>query len=218
MDLGQRRLAGRRVVAALRRLHRRQPMRSHFRTDLVLAELRADAGERLPIGHRGGGSLAHVSDAELIDVLESLAQRGQLGRSGRHVWLPAHRPEIADDEMRARVDRLFAALREGGASPPRVDALASRLGVPPALLSQLRASGQLVQVADGIDYPVAVLAALVSELDELASVGPLKVAGVRDALRTSRRHAQSLLVYRAGLRAENRRRDSRQRRCPISRQ
>jgi hypothetical protein len=172
-------------------------MRPGFRTDAVLAELRADAGERLPSGHRGGGSLADVSDAELIDVLESLTQRGQLGRSGRHVWLPDHRPQIDDGEMGARVDRLFAALREGMANPPRAGVLAARLGVPPALVGQLRASGQLVQVADGIDYPADVLASLITVLDELASADPLTVAAVRDALGTSRRHAQALLVYRA---------------------
>jgi hypothetical protein len=199
MDPGQRRLAERRLLAGLRRLHRREPIRPDFRTDAVLAELRADAGERLPGGHRGGGSLADISDAELIDVLELLSQRGQLGRSGRHVWLPDHGPEIAEGQMRARVDRLLAALRESGVNPPRVDVLAARLGVPHALVGELRASGQLVQVADGIDYPADALASLVTGLDELASGGPLTIAGVRDVLKTSRRHAQALLAYRAGV-------------------
>jgi hypothetical protein len=196
MDPGQRRLAERRLLAALRRLHRQAPLKADHRTDAVLAELRGDPGERLPAGHRGGGSLRDASDAQLIDVLGGLAEAGKVVMSGHRVRLADHEPVIADPEMRARVERLLAGLRETGAQPPRVEAIAARLGIPLGVVEQLRASGELVSVGDGINYPREVLDDLLARLSELAARGPLTVPRVRDTLRTSRRHAEALLRFR----------------------
>ena len=115
MDPPHRRLAERRLVAALRRLHRRDPLRAEVRTDAVLRELRADPGERLPAGHRGGGSLRPLSDADLLAIVDALVASGRLLRRGHRVRLPEHEPIILDSEMRARVDRLLSGLRDAGA-------------------------------------------------------------------------------------------------------
>lgn len=196
MEPRQRRLAERRLLAALRRLHRADPLRREVRLDAVLSAVRQDPGERLPAAHRGGGSLAGVGDAALIAVLEELVARGSVIRSGRRVRLAEHEPLIADAEMSGRVERLLAGLRETGAEPPRVDAVAARLGIPAGMVEALRQSGQLVSLGEGIDYPRDVLAALLAEVDEIAAHGPLTVSRVRDALRTSRRHAEALIAAR----------------------
>lgn len=196
MDPGQRRLAERRLLAAMRRLHRKDPLAPDVRIDVVLAELRADPGERMPGGHRGGGSLAEVGDSELIAVLDELAAKGALARSGRQVRLSEHAPTLADREMRERVDRLLDELRIGGASPPRAESIAARVGVPVGLLESLRASGQLVHLADGIDYPRDVLEELDARLSSLAERGPVTVSRVRDGLGTTRRYAEALIAPR----------------------
>jgi hypothetical protein len=191
-----RQLGRRRLLAALRRLHRREPLKADHRLDAVIAEARADPGERRPGGHRGAGSLRGVSDAALRAEIDGLVTRGSVARDGRRVRLVTHEPMLADDAMRERVERLLGGLRELGADPPRVDAVASRLGIPSGVLDQLRAVGELVAIGEGIDLTPDVLASLMARIDEMARHGPLTIARVRDELRTSRRHAEALLAWR----------------------
>ena len=204
MDPAQQRLAERRMVAALRRLHRREPMRADFRADAVLRELRADAGERLPAGHRGGGSLQDVTDVELMGIVEGIVAAGKVLRNGHRLRLPSHAPILLDAEMRGRVERLMAGLSGGGTAPPRVQTVAGRLGIPPGVIAQLRAAGELVAMGDGVDYPRAVAGELQARLDEMARGGPLTVSQVRSSLGTTRRHAEALLAYRRGRRDQRR--------------
>jgi hypothetical protein len=204
MDPAQRRLAERRLVAAMRRLHRREPMRADVRSDALLRELRSDPGERLPHGHRGGGSLRELSDAELLAVMEALVEASKLVRRGHRVRLPDHAPILLDPQMRDRVGRLIAGLLAAGAEPPRVEGVAARMGIPVGVVDQLRSAGELVQVAEGIDYPRGVADELRARLDEMARHGPLTVSRVRDQLRTSRRHAEALIAFRRGLGARQR--------------
>src|SRR5438445_9067403 len=196
----QRRLVERRLVSAIRRLHRREPMRADVRSDALIRELRSEPGERLPLGRRGGGSLRELTDVELLAVMDALVEAGKLVRRGHRVRLPDHTPVLLDPQMRDRVGRLMAGLREAGAEPPRVDGVAARMGIPVGVVDQLRSAGELVQVAEGIDYPRGVADKLRARLDEMARNGPLAVSRVRDRLRTSRRHAEGLLAFRRRLR------------------
>lgn len=186
-------------------------MRPAFRLDAVIGEVRADPAERRPGRGRGRGSLRAMPDASLLEVIDTLAVAGELAREGRQVRLADHEPMLADAAMRERVDRLLDGLRHAGADVPRVDAVASRLGIPPGVVDQLRSAGALVSVSDGIDYPPDVLASLLARIDGLAARGPLSVARVRDALRVSRRHATALLGHRRAQAAARRRRSSRDR-------
>ena len=161
-------------------------MRADIRADAVLRELRDDPGERLPAGHRGAGSLRELSDGELLAVVDALVASGKLMRRGHRLRLPEHQPVVLDSEMRERVARLMAGLREAGAEPPRVEGIAARMGIPGGVVAQLRAAGELVQVGQAIDFPRAVAAELDARMDEMARHGPLTVARVRDTLRTSR--------------------------------
>ena len=140
--------------------------------------------------------MTSVGDAELMSAVDEMVTGGALERSGRRLRLAEHNPMVGDPEMRERVERLMSGLSAAGASPPRADAVAGRLGVPPAMLDGLRASGALVRVADGIDYPAPILQELQTRIDALARRHSVTVAAVRDELRTSRRHAEALIAYR----------------------
>jgi hypothetical protein len=190
IDPGQRRIAERLVLAALRRFHREQPLSADLRMDALVARVRAAAGRRPPPRHRGSAPLT-LDDADLRRVIDDMADGGRLARHGRRVGLPETVPAL-DPEMAERVERLMDGLRSAGAAPPRVDGLAARLGIPPAVLDQLRAGGRLRPIAPGIDYPADVWSALQERLDGMR--GPMSVARLRDELHTSRRHAEAILA------------------------
>jgi hypothetical protein len=189
IDPEQRRVAERLVLAALRKFHREQPLSVDIRVDSLVSRVRAAAGRKPPPRHRGSAPLT-LEDAELRRVIDEMADDGRLVRHGRRVGLPDVEPSL-DPEMAERVGRLMEGLRAAGASPPRVDGLAARLGIPPAVLDQLRSGGQLRQIAPGIDYPADVWSALQARIEAMR--GPMSVARIRDELHTSRRHAEAIL-------------------------
>ncbi len=205
MDPVQRRLAERRLLNGLRRLHRREPMRPDVRLDAVLAAARA-LPRGSPAGYRGATPLT-LDDPQLMEVLDGLADAGRVVRDGRRLRLPDHRPGM-EPVMRERVERLLAGLREAGVTPPRVEGVAARLGIPEAVVELLRTTGELVPVAPGIDYPRETWESVRERVDRIAAGGPLTVARARDQLRTTRRHAEAIL---AQWRAERQRLRSRRR-------
>jgi hypothetical protein len=145
----------------------------------------------------------HLDDAELKGVVDTLVADGRLVRHGRRLIPPDGKPEL-DPEMRQRIDRLLAGLQAAGLAPPPVEALAARLGIPAGVIAELRASGSLVHLAPGIDYPAGLWRSVEEELARLAASGPLTVRRVRDALRATRRHAEAILARRRGDRAKRR--------------
>jgi hypothetical protein len=192
IDPEQRRVAERLVLAALRKFHHEQPLSVDLRVDSLVSRVRAAAGRKPPPRHRGSAPLT-LEDAELRRVIDDMADDGRLARNGRRVGLPDARPSL-DPEMEERVDRLMEGLRSAGASPPRVDGLAARLGIPPSVLDQLRAGGQLRHIAPGIDYPADVWSALQARIEGMR--GQVSIARLRDELHTSRRHAEAILAAR----------------------
>ena len=179
-------------------------MAADLRVDAVVAAARTTPGS--VAGHRGSTPLT-LDDAELRRVIDGMVASGALVRRGHRIRLREHRPGL-DAVMRERADRLLDGLREAGVEPPRIDGPAARLGIPPAVLAQLRRNGELVTIALGVDYPRDVWATIAGRVERLAERSPLTVARLRDELRTSRRHAEAILAYR---RAERRRRGPRRR-------
>jgi hypothetical protein len=190
IDPEQRRVAERLVLAALRKFHREQPLSVDLRMDALVSRVRAAAGRKPPPRHRGSAPLT-LEDAELRRVIDEMADDGRLVRNGRRVGLPDVAPSL-EPEMAERVERLMEGLRAAGAAPPRVDGLAARLGIPPSVIDQLRAGGQLRAVAPGIDYPADVWSSLLARIEGMR--GPMSVARLRDELHTSRRHAEAITV------------------------
>ncbi|MCA1587784.1 MAG: hypothetical protein LC744_03740 [Chloroflexi bacterium] len=190
IDPEQRHVAERLAIQALRRFHREQPLAADLRMDALVSRVRALAARSRPRGHRGGTPLT-LADAELRRVIDDLAADGRLVRDGRRLRLPEAQAGL-DPQMGERVETLIAGLRAAGSNPPRVDGIAARLGIPPNVVDQLRATGALRAIAPGIDYPADVWAALRARVDEIR--GPMSVARLRDELRTSRRHAEAILA------------------------
>jgi hypothetical protein len=199
IDPGQRRLAERRLLAALRRHQRRAPLRSDVRVDTLIAELRAHEPARAS-SHRGQQQLG-LTDAELRTVVDAMVAEGRLRRTGHRVQLPGGGMAL-DPIMRRRVDELLSTLTAVGAKPPPTEAVAARLGIPAALLDQLRASGELVSLAPRIDVTREAWGAIAARLDRLAANGPLSVGAVRDDLETARRFAEAILQRWNRLRSE----------------
>jgi hypothetical protein len=202
IDPVQRQLATRRLIAALRRRHRREPLTPDVRVDALIAEMRA-ASDRRPPSHRGAAPLT-LDDATLRAVVDDLVAEGTLSRQGHRVRLADHAPTM-DPIMRRRVDRLLAGLAEAGNAPPPVTGIAARLGIPPTTIEQLRIAGELVSIAPGIDYPRATWEQLQERLASMASRGPLTVSRVRNELRATRRHAEAILRRRREERRRTRR-------------
>lgn len=193
IDPEQRRTAERLVLQALRRFHREQPLSVDLRMDALVARVTTLAARRRPSGHRGSTPLL-LQEADLRRVIDDLVVAGTLVRTGRRLRLADAEPGI-DAEMGERVVQLMAGLRSAGAAPPRVDGIAARLGIPPTVVDQLRAAGQLRQIAPGIDYPAEVWSALRARVEGMP--GPLSVGRLRDELHTTRRHAEAILAAAA---------------------
>ena len=158
--------------------------------DALIAELRAGEPAR-GSSHRGQQQLA-LTDAELRAVVDGMVDEGLLLRTGHRVQLAGGGSSL-DPTMRGRVDELLRTMTAAGAKPPPTEALAARLGIPAALLDQLRASGELVSLGPRIDLTRESWGVIRMRLDRLAAVGPLSVAMVRDDLDTARRVAERIL-------------------------
>lgn len=193
IDLSRRRIAERRILAALRRYQRRSPLRPDTRVDTLIAEVRADAFGR-PAGHRGTKPQT-LTDRELWAVVDGMVASGELLRSGHRVQLPIGAGPTFDPIMRERVDLLLTTLTAAGAMPPPVAGVAARLGIPAALVDQLRAAGELVNIGPRIDLTRDSWATISARLDRLAAAGPLSIAAVRDDLDTARRIAEHILQH-----------------------
>ena len=176
----------------LRRHQRRTPLRPDLRVDTLVAELRAAEPVR-KLGHRGQRALT-ITDAELRGVVDGMVLSGALLRTGHRVRLPEGGPTL-DPLMASRVDLLLATLNAAGATPPPAEVVAVRLGIPSALVEQLRAAGELVSVGPRIDLTREAWSEIAARLDRLAAAGPLSVSVVRDDLDTARRFAEAILRH-----------------------
>ena len=161
--------------------------------DALIAELRADAKGR-PAGHRGAQPLT-LADGELRSVVDGMVASGELLRTGHRVQMPTGAAPAFDPIMRERVDRLVTTLTAAGAKPRPAEGVAARLGIPAALVDQLRAAGELVSIGPRIDLTRASWNQISARLDRLAATGPPSVAVVRDDLDTARRFAERILQH-----------------------
>ena len=143
-------------------------------------------------------SLQPEPEARVFDALcESLCATAGLERRGPRLALPDHRPE-PPSEQRAVLNRLVAALAEGGTHPPPLEDASRGLDVDPDAVGWLVEQGEIVRITE--DYFVArepfrtlvraVLAHMGSKEDELMTPGEFKeISGL------SRRYAIPFLEY-----------------------
>ena len=191
MDSDLLRDAERRLMVALRRLHAAQPLQPDHRIDAVRRAVQAAPTARSR-RHRGG-SVRAIDDPTFDAALDALVAAGRVERNGRRIQLTGNRP-VLGDQMRARANALLDALRAAGVTPPRAETVARNLGVPVAVVEGMRAAGELVSIAPGIDYPADVLADLVEHLAGAVTGEPSRAA-IIDELGVSRRYADALLSH-----------------------
>ena len=124
-------------------------------------------------------------------ILDGLVDRGELVRAGDLVRDPADGGNALPAETLAAMDRLEAALRVP-APPPLADA--ARVARCPAEgIRALEAAGRIVRVDDDLAWAASTHRELEAQALQLADVGPLTPAALRDATGTSRKYVMALL-------------------------
>jgi selenocysteine-specific elongation factor len=169
-----------------------------------LAAIREEVGARLADRARTAPLDPVVPLASLVPdgpgreaLLDRLAEDGVLVREGADARAPGGRAEAAavQGEAAAEVARL---LDEGGFTPPDLDALGAGTGLSredvATLVRALEREGSLVRFGDDLALPAGRFAeARAAALRQIDDDGAVTLAGLRDALGTSRRVAQALL-------------------------
>jgi selenocysteine-specific elongation factor len=130
-----------------------------------------------------------------VRELDRLKAQGTLTEDGPFVRLSGHRVEFTPGQQ-AQVDQLLRVLREAGVSPPDRAELESELRISSELTDALLAQQRLVEVAPGVVYDAATLAALIERIRaHIESNGPRTVAQIRDLLDASRKFTLALVNY-----------------------
>ncbi len=177
-----------------RRVGTRRPR--YIATDRYEAA-RAALLEALAARLKSRGALARaagVPDDVARVVLDELVAEGEATSTGGSY---AARPGAEADPI---AEQLLEALREDFLEPRGVEQLARSLDLSPEdcrdVLERLAASGALVRARPGLYFHADAIAAvklLVAGICERE--GSVTIAGLRDALATSRKYAQGLLEY-----------------------
>ena len=150
------------------------------------SELASGWGKGLP------PKLAHFA-------LERLIKQGRLVAEGEYLRLPAHAAAFSKEQA-PMGEALLAAYKEAGLSPPNGNELLDSLKInkkdAAPVLAALRASGQLVRVAEGLWYAAEHLAAAEATLRKwFETHDSIDVGGLREATGLSRKYLVALLEY-----------------------
>lgn len=164
------------LVAALRNEHALQPLNDW--ADVAALRRRVSADEAVL-------AAALAGDRRLETA------------SGGRVRLASHRAQLDPGESDARA-RLLAALEQGGAAPPDVDARLSGLPEPRhrALVASLRSAGEIVAVGPHL-YSAAALAKIQERVTShgRSRRGAIDIPALRDELGTTRKYLIPLLEH-----------------------
>lgn len=132
-------------------------------------------------------------------VLERLIKQNRLVAEGEYLRLPAHAAAF-NKEQAPMGEALLAAYKGAGLSPPNSNELLEALKISKKeaapVLAALRASGQLVRVAEGLWYAAEHLGAAEATLRKwFETHDSIDVAGLREATGLSRKYLVALLEY-----------------------
>jgi selenocysteine-specific elongation factor len=160
---------------SLERYHAANP----FRQGMPLEQLRAMLGR---------------TTAEWPHLVRHLERDGVVRQSSGLVALASHRGGVG--ARRGDADRVLALLRRDPYSPPTGTELCAAAAVEPELLEALRDAGEIVRVTDGLYFDRQAYDELVPTIVRMiCTEGEVTVAGVRDALGTSRKYVLALLEH-----------------------
>ena len=126
-------------------------------------------------------------------------QQGKLVAEGEHLRLPAHAAAFSKEQA-PMGEALLKAYQDAGLSPPNSNELLDALKIAKKdaapVLAALRASGQLVRVAEGIWYAAEHLATAEAAVRTwLQTHDSIDVAGLREITGVSRKYLVALLEY-----------------------
>ena len=132
-------------------------------------------------------------------ILERLIKQGKLVSEGEYLRLPAHSAAFSKEQA-PMSEALLGAYKDAGLSPPNANELLELLKISKKeaapVLAALRASGQLVRVAEGLWYAAEHLGTAEAALRQWFSThDSIDVAGLRQATGLSRKYLVALLEY-----------------------
>jgi selenocysteine-specific elongation factor len=128
-------------------------------------------------------------------ALDRLLGEGRVREVGPLLALPTHEVRLTD-AMQARIGRMMAELRDGGASPPARSEVEARYGVTPDETQVLMERGEIVEIAQDMIYAADVLDQITQAIvGAIREHDRISVAGVRDLTGTSRKYSLALLAY-----------------------
>lgn len=163
-----------RATQALDKYHARYPLRQGISQE----ELRSRLG---------------LNPAVFTPALEELEESGVIRGEGDRVALPAFTVELNPEQSEA-VEGLLARFQQSPFAPPSVKESEEALGS--ALYAHLLERGTLRQVSEDVVFEIGAYRKVVEKVSSwIASEGPIRVAEVRDLLRTSRKYALALMEY-----------------------
>ncbi len=143
-------------------------------------------------GRNYAPKLAHL-------VIERLLKEGRLQAEGEFLRLPAHTASF-NSQQAPLSEALLNAHKAAGLSPPNTNDLLAELGISKKeaapVLAALRASGQLVRVAEGVWYAAEHLQAAEATVRVWFSEhDSLDLAGLKSLTGLSRKYLVALLEY-----------------------
>ena len=135
---------------------------------------------------------ARIDDAKIFSALVE-ALPDLVAAEGTTLRLASHTMTLSPEHQAAK-DRLLAALETAGLAPPPLAELAATHGSP--LVDALVDAGEIVKVADGIGFTLAVYdRAKAAIAAVIGAEGPATASRLRDALGTSRKYVIPLLEH-----------------------
>lgn len=128
-------------------------------------------------------------------LVERMVADGRLAERGSALALPAHRPQLSDDQERRWVGAR-AALAKEPLQPPSPAQLEAEHGLDRELVAALAERGDVVRIGtEAVFLPEAVTRFARVVVDDLATSGSITVARARDLSGSSRKHVLPLLQF-----------------------
>ncbi len=132
-------------------------------------------------------------------IIRGLIKKGALAAEGDILRLPGHSASF--NEAQAPLsEAILAAHREGGLAPPNLNEVLEAIGAgkkeAAAVMNALRASGELVRVAEGLWYAREHLEAAEAAVRAwFATHESIDLAGLKSVTGLSRKYLVALLEY-----------------------
>jgi selenocysteine-specific elongation factor len=180
--------------------------------DALLAAPSAACVAEVAVFHKKYGERQGIRRSELVSgwgkayppklahvIIERLVKKGALVAEGEFLRLPAHKAAFSKEQAPLG-EALLKAHRDAGLSPPNTNDLLTELGISKKeaapILAALRASGELVRVAEGVWYAAEHLEAAEAAVRKwFEDHESIDLADLKSITGLSRKYLVALLEY-----------------------